>query len=331
MSQKVVYVSYGTNMDTDRFMAYIVGGGVEGAKKIYDGCRDKTPPTHKLVLASDAHQGYFSRNSSVWGETPYNEDGSENFGGLGLVGTKADKVFNGLDVIDPKVTRLQDLTRRGALLLAGYVISFEQFSDVMKQENKKAMIDVNLPEVLIDSLSLENPVLDLRKRVGEDAIVLPNGDTIEIDITGAYSALMYLGEVEVDGEMVKAVTFTSPFNYERAAAQTYLNMYLSNIPPGFFERAQREGLDAIEKVMPGEPADKLHRLNPGTAAYVDMVASGIEELGGGHGDWTREQAVEYALTQPPFDENQFPGLKTMVRESLGLDGKGRPDLSDFAI
>lgn len=316
MSEKVLYVSYGTNMNTERFMAYITGGTISGSEKVYGGCRDKTSPSHKVVLSSNAHQGYFSRNSSVWGEAPYNTDGSKVYGGLGVIGERADRQFKGVRIVDPKEVTLAQLAQKESMILAGYVITTQQFSDVMKQENAKALVDVEVPEVLIDILSDGNRLLDLRNRTGENAIQLPDGSTLEIEMQGAYCALLYLGEVEIDGEMVKAVTFTTPFEYKRAAAQSYVNMALANAPVGYLDKGFQAANEAIEATIGMHETDKLHRLNPATRNYIDMVISGIVELGEGCGDWTRENALEYVLTQPPFHEDQIPEFAQMVRDSF---------------
>jgi|GEM_PF-4448125 hypothetical protein len=328
MSNKVVYVSYGSNMFTERFMAYIAGGTPTGASRTYEGCEDKTPPSHKFVLTSNAHIGYFARNSTVWGEAPYADSGSGNFGGLGVIGVQPDVEFEGLKIVDPAETSLRDIRESGDLLMAGYLITDEQFRDVVIQENRKALGDIEFPQSIVELLDEENPVIDLRNRTGENAIVLEDGSTAEFSISGAYSALLYLGEIEVDGELVKAVTFTTPLDYKRAAAQTYLNMVVGTISDlDTQQKAMEGGLALIERIMPNVPADKLHRLNPGSQAYVEMVVNGILEMGEGQSDWTRDNAIEYVLTQPPFNEHQMPEFSQMIRESLGI----KPQTSDLSL
>lgn len=75
--------------------------------------------------------------------------------------------------------------------------------------------------------------------------------------------------------------------------------------------------------------DRFHRLNPGTTANANMIVEGILEISGGDGDWTKENALEYVLAQPPFCGNQLPGLATMIREAFGL-ADPKFTISDFA-
>lgn len=59
------YVSYGSNMHTDRLACYIQGGQPAGANRTYSGCRDTTPP---LRSRGTMLQGsiYFATHSPVW-------------------------------------------------------------------------------------------------------------------------------------------------------------------------------------------------------------------------------------------------------------------------
>ena len=61
-----------------------------------------------------------------------------------------------------------------------------------------------------------------------------------------------------------------------------------------------------------------------------MIVEGILEISEGKGDWTKENALDYVLAQPPFCDNQFPGLATMIRESFGIDGTSST-IAHFAL
>lgn len=266
-------------------MTYIKGGEIQGASRSYPGCRDKTSPSRKIALASHAHQLYFARKSTVWGEEPYNKEGSGIFGGLGVTGFKAfddSMVFDRLREIDVKNESLRDIISNQEMIVAGYVITLQQFSDVMCQENKYDVGDIEIPEELALLLTLEHPTIDLKNRVGKNAIKLPSGNIFEIDVDDDYSALCYLGDIEIDGEVLRTLCFTSPHSYELALAEE----------------------------------DEEHRLNPASKKYIEMIASGIVELGEGNGDWTIENAYEYLLSLSPFTLAKFAEQTELIKQAL---------------
>lgn len=322
MSKKILYASVGSNLRTERFMAYINGGAVNGTHRIYEGCRDKTPPSHKVVLASHIHHVYFARLSSVWGEAPYNEEGSGLYGGLGTIGIKKLEEgfeFDGLRSVDVTKESLNEIIAKGEMLSAGYPITLEQFSDVMSQENDYKVGQIELPEELIDILDLENPLIDLRERIGDNALVLPSGRKFEIDIDDDYSGLIYLGDVEVDGDILRAVCFASPFSYEMALVQSHLGKPVFEIED---KETIKDKLAILRAKIPDDlleqATDENHFLNPATAAYLTMIASGVYELGEGNLDWTMENAFEYLLSLAPFNLEQFSAQTKLVRKALGL-------------
>ncbi|MFZ1820773.1 MAG: hypothetical protein WAU72_03095 [Acidimicrobiia bacterium] len=323
--KKILYASIGSNMRTARFMAYISGGPVKGTHRIYKGCRDNTPPTNKVVLASHIHHVYFARSNDVWGETPYSGIGNNHFGGLGTVGFKHLEEgfeFDGLRNVNVKTELLSDIIQRKEMLSAGYPITIEQFCDVMSQENDLGIGQIELAEELIYSLTLENPLIDLRNRTGNNAIILPNGEKYEINIEGHYSGLLYLGDVDVDGETLRAICFTSPFSYEMALVQSYLGQPIFDIED---KETIKNNLAVLKVSLPEDlieqHADSDHFLNPATTAYLTMIASGVEELGQGNSDWTRENSFEYLLSLAPFNLEQFSKQTKLVRKTLGLKPK----------
>ena len=322
-SKKILYASIGSNLRTERFMAYIEGGPVKGTHRIYQGCRDTTPPSCKVVLASHIHHVYFARATEIWGEMPYNEVGSGNYGGLGTVGFKRLEEgfeFDGLRSVDIKHESLCGLIDKGEMLSAGYPISLEQFSDVMCQENGFDAGNIDLPEEPIESLNLDNPMIDLRGRTGNDALILSSGEKYEIDITGHYTALIYLGEVEVEGEKLRTICFSSPFSYEMALVQSELGKPIFDVE----DRVTAMDELAILKVRLPEdlftqPTDGEHFLNPATYAYLKMIASGVKELGEGNLDWTDENSYKYLLSLAPFSLEQFSEQTKLVRKALDED------------
>lgn len=100
--KKVWYASYGSNILESRFHCYIAGGKPEGATRTYAGCRDKTLPedSDQIIITSEV---YFAKKAKTW-----------NGGGVAFIKNEFDE-------------KSQTLGRM-------YLISSEQFEDVVKQE-----------------------------------------------------------------------------------------------------------------------------------------------------------------------------------------------------
>lgn len=62
----VWYASFGSNLSRARLGCYITGGTPVGARRAYEGCRDRTPPREHRTLAISGHLR-FAGESSVWG------------------------------------------------------------------------------------------------------------------------------------------------------------------------------------------------------------------------------------------------------------------------
>ncbi len=97
------YASYGSNLSLNRFMCYVQGGQAEGSTLVNPGCRDKTPPRSSAPLEIH-HELYFARADDEWGN-----------GGVAFVRNKTD---NAVTTLGRK-----------------YLITKEQFTDVINQEN----------------------------------------------------------------------------------------------------------------------------------------------------------------------------------------------------
>lgn len=96
----VWYASYGSNLSIDRFMTYIEGGVAPGSLRSQPGARNATPPRHIMPFTLP-YSLYFAGESSFW------------TGGMGFL----------------------DHTAVGATLARAYLITREQFIDVVTQEN----------------------------------------------------------------------------------------------------------------------------------------------------------------------------------------------------
>lgn len=110
----VWYASYGSNLCRDRFLCYIKGGKPEGSAKSEIGCRDKSLPKDDKPIEIPFPL-YFAMYSKKWG------------GGVAFIGLKKD---------GKEIT----LGRR-------YLITEEQFSDVVSQENYDTRIYVDFKRI----------------------------------------------------------------------------------------------------------------------------------------------------------------------------------------
>jgi hypothetical protein len=115
----VWYAAYGSNLSRARFEIYLRGGTPDGAKHAYPGCRDTSPPDEDVADEIDLELA-FGGTSRTWG------------GGVAFVDTGP----------GPTKARL-------------YLISLEQFEDVMAQEN---WLDAG--SVVLGAPPLEPVVLD---------------------------------------------------------------------------------------------------------------------------------------------------------------------------
>ena len=103
--KRVWYASYGSNLKRKRFMCYIKGGTPEGSAKKYDGCfRDKSEPIESRPISIN-WELYFAGRSRPWG----------NCG----------------------VAFIRENSEQGSTLGRMYLITEEQFNDVVMQENAK--------------------------------------------------------------------------------------------------------------------------------------------------------------------------------------------------
>jgi hypothetical protein len=108
-SKLVWYASYGSNLKRERFFCYIKGGTPQGStrSKPYVGCRDKTDPIDSRSI-SLKFELYFAGQSPTWGNS-----------GIAFI---------------------RDLENTEQIPALGrmYLITDEQFNDVVMQENSKS-------------------------------------------------------------------------------------------------------------------------------------------------------------------------------------------------
>ncbi|WP_226036604.1 hypothetical protein [Aquibacillus saliphilus] len=166
----VWYASYGSNLSRDRFLCYIKGGKPIGSEKVEVGCRDKSLPIEESTYIM-RYPLYFAKASERWQKQ-----------GVAFIGLQKDEKFH-------------TYSRK-------YLITVEQFKDVVKQENNGEVVEIDFDEVL------------------------SNGYKTIRD--SWYGTILYLGEV--DGYPM--LTFTAdwdldvPFN---KPSEEYLSMIISGL------------------------------------------------------------------------------------------------------
>ncbi|NHN54485.1 histone deacetylase [Calidifontibacter sp. DB0510] len=170
------YAAYGSNLSAARFGHYLAGGRPEGAARTMAGARDATPPrdTRALELPGSI---FFGWESPTWG--------------------------GGIAFYDPD--------RTGRALASAYLISREQFVDLLHQE--------------------------MHREVGDDLDLGPLWDSGGQDLgPGRYERLLRVDELEE----LPVVTFTCPRD-QRPAVNPPADAYLTVIARGL---AETHALDA---------------------------------------------------------------------------------------
>ena len=170
----VWYAGYGSNLCAERFLCYLAGGAPPGLDRPCRGARDKTPPRADRPL-DIPRRLYFAGNSTSWGGAPCFVDTAENPSA-------------------PAHAR-------------AYLITWEQFEDVVAQENGRSTTPIDLePGNLAAGRSI---------RLG----------------TGRYDNLVSLNGFEKDA----VVTVTSPWTMAEAPLRPPSPAYLKVVITGLRE------------------------------------------------------------------------------------------------
>eukprot|EP01098_Paradermamoeba_levis_P012442 TRINITY_DN5451_c0_g1_i1.p1 TRINITY_DN5451_c0_g1~~TRINITY_DN5451_c0_g1_i1.p1 ORF type:complete len:258 (+),score=61.61 TRINITY_DN5451_c0_g1_i1:209-982(+) len=137
----VWYASYGSNIHFDRFMCYIQGGKPANCSEASPGCRDVTPPLKDKPFLFPLSL-YFARTSRGWGGAPAFLDfeekmdflESDKFEEVVKKKKKMEKILEGKGEEEWGEIEVHDWDYT---LTYGrmYLITSEQFFDVVKQEN----------------------------------------------------------------------------------------------------------------------------------------------------------------------------------------------------
>lgn len=209
----VWYACYGSNLLESRFLCYIKGGIPDGCEKIFTGCTDKTPPfdSEKCIIP---YQLYFAKESYPWG-------------GGGVAFLKSERLDN-----DEK---RKTLGRK-------YLITKEQFVQVLRQENNK---DINDSSIELDFNIFENKTQFLVGKENENLW---------------YGRIIYLGEKK-DSPIF---TFTAKFDFDDYTLPS--DNYLKKIINGLKETYKIKDIEIIDYLIsiPGisdkKTQDELEKL-----------------------------------------------------------------------
>ncbi|MFC0524213.1 hypothetical protein ACFFGV_11620 [Pontibacillus salicampi] len=208
-SRLVWYASFGSNLFRDRFMCYITGGQPEGSNRSEVGCRDHTLPRETRAV-SLPYGLYFSGYSDRW-------DGAAAY-------------------ID---TTQDDENHSWARM---YLITEEQFEDVVRQENGIEELEVNIDDIM------------------------EKGNVMVQD--SPYGNLIYAGEE--DGYPI--FTFTSPKAMrDRETNQPSLR-YLTMLVRGYME-AHTEDPVKITNYLMEKPGIKEHYSYHELLAFAEDLLS----------------------------------------------------------
>ena len=111
------YACYGSNLLEERFLCYIRGGTAPGTSRTYEGCSDQALPleNEKIIIRNAL---YFAKHSETWS------------GGVAFIGNHTKVKANTLGRM--------------------YLITSEQFEDILKQEiDSKEPLSVNIADLIL--------------------------------------------------------------------------------------------------------------------------------------------------------------------------------------
>ncbi|MED1472452.1 hypothetical protein [Bacillus salipaludis] len=168
--QYVWYASYGSNLNSERFLCYIKGGSPEGSTRVESGCRDRSLPIDVSTFTIP-YPLYFAKKAAGWDSQ-----------GVAFIGLKQDPA--------------------NMTYSTKYLVTTEQFLDIVRQENSGIEFDIDLNEVI------ENSSTTFR--------------------SSWYGNIVYLGE----DKGYPIFTFTAPWNIDEVEWEKPSQSYLSTIIKG---------------------------------------------------------------------------------------------------
>ncbi|WP_449538699.1 hypothetical protein [Ferdinandcohnia sp. Marseille-Q9671] len=190
MKQYVWYASYGSNISRERFLCYIKGGRPKGSNLTEVGCKDPSLPL-KEGFFSIPNQLYFAKEAGRWKSQ-----------GVAFIDSKKDS--------------------ESYTISKKYLITYDQFLDVLKQENNGAKVDIDLNQVK------ETGSLTFLKKAW-------------------YGKIIYLGED--NGYLI--YTFTAPWDIEEVTLKQPSHEYLQTIITGLKDHFSEDSIYEYLKSKPG--------------------------------------------------------------------------------
>lgn len=195
----VWYASYGSNLSEGRFLTYIEGGSPDGTDSYHAGARDKNKPIDSTPIRFEGRM-HFAGTSYKWGR-----------GGIAFM----------------------DKDNSGHALGRAYLITFQQFQDVVAQENGKTpgTVEINGAEAL-------------------------NKGSLEVGV-GLYNNLIHIG----DYKGYPVFTFTSSFTASDAISNAQVKSAskygATNKPSNNYIKMIGRGLEESFGMSIEEQADYL--------------------------------------------------------------------------
>jgi len=190
VKQYVWYASYGSNINRERFLCYIKGGRPKGSTETEVGCKDTSSPIDEGIFTIP-YPLYFAKEARRWDS-------------------------KGVAFIDGAPTE------DAATYSKKYLITSEQFIDVLKQENNGLHIDIDLQKVK------ESGSMIFREKAW-------------------YGRILYLGD---DGGY-PIFTFTAPWDIDTVAFNKPSYEYLDTIISGLKEYYSKEEIIQYLENKPG--------------------------------------------------------------------------------
>ncbi len=189
VKQYVWYASYGSNINRERFLCYIKGGRPKGSTETEVGCKDPSSPIDEGIFTIP-YPLYFAKEARRWDS-------------------------KGVAFIDGSPNE------RAATYSKKYLITSEQFKDVLKQENNAMKIDIDLQEVK------ESGSMIFREKAW-------------------YGRILYLGDDDYP-----IFTFTAPWDIDTVAFNKPSSEYLDTIISGLREYYSKEEIIQYLENKPG--------------------------------------------------------------------------------
>lgn len=189
-TQYVWYASYGSNINEDRFLCYIKGGSPAGSLRMETGSKDSSLPVDESTYIIH-HPLYFAKEAEGWHSQ-----------GVAFIALKQ----NAESVTYSKM----------------YLITMEQFLDVVKQENSGIEVNIDLSEVK------EKGALIYRRN-------------------SWYGNILYLGEQQG----FPIFTFTAPWDIDEVDWKKPSHQYLGTIIKGLKKDYSTEKVYDYFKNKPG--------------------------------------------------------------------------------